>query len=81
MSAERSIAWLLCGLCAGTAALAEEQEQAPDAEFIEYLGLWEETDEDWLLLDGTWAADVKEADERNEPAPEREESPEKTDES
>ena len=22
-----------------------------DVEFIEYLGLWEESDEDWLMLD------------------------------
>ena len=81
MSAERTIAWLLCGLCAGTATMAEEPEEAPDAEFIEYLGIWEETDEDWMLFDETWAADIKETEKRNEPAPEGEDSSEKTDES
>ena len=81
MSAERTIAWLLCGLCTGTAAMAEELEEAPDAEFIEYLGIWEETDEDWVLFDETWAADLKETDERNEPVPEGEDSSEKADES
>ena len=28
-----------------------ENDEVPDMEFLEYLGLWEETDEDWLLLE------------------------------
>ena len=81
MSAERTIAWLLCGLCAATPALAEEQEEAPDAEFIEYLGIWDGTDEDWMLLDETWAADLEAEEKRNEPAPEGKDSSENADES
>jgi hypothetical protein len=81
MSAERAIAWLLCGVLAGTAATAEEQDEVPDAEFIEYLGIWGETDEDWMLLDEAWAADLEETDKRNEPAPDGEDSSEKADES
>ena len=47
---------LLCGvvLCASVSALAEtdaEDEELPDLEFLEFLGLWEETDYEWLLLD------------------------------
>jgi hypothetical protein len=61
-----------CGL-----TLAEDEE-IPDAEFLEYLGLWEESDEDWLLFDEPITADVEK---RSDPVPEGEESTEKTDES
>ena len=63
---------LSCGLL-----LAEELEQ-PDAEFLEYLGLWEESDEDWLIFEETVVADT---DERSDPAPDGEESAENEDES
>jgi hypothetical protein len=53
-------------------------EEVPDPEFLEYLGLWEESDEDWLIFDEPVTA---ETDERSDPAPEGEESTEKTDES
>lgn len=45
---------LVCGLCLGTAWAAEEapdEEATRDVEFIEYLGLWDESDEEWLMLD------------------------------
>ena len=61
-----------CGLL-----LAEELEQ-PDTEFLEYLGLWEGSDEDWLIFDEPVVA---ETDERSDPAPEGEESTETEDES
>ena len=64
---------LFCGLCCGTVWAAEEAPDAEsmrDAEFIEYLGLWEESDDEWLMLD-------VEGD--GEDAPERE--PEMEDES
>jgi hypothetical protein len=74
---------LLCGavFCVSGSAFAEtktEEEELPDAEFLEYLGLWEESDEDWLLLDEEEVADN---DERTDPVPEGEESTEKEDES
>lgn len=53
-------------------------EEAPDMEFLEYLGLWEESDADWLIFDLPVTADTEE---RSDPAPEGEESTEKTDES
>jgi hypothetical protein len=81
MSAERPIAWLLCGLCLATATQAGEEEPAPDAEFLEYLGMWEETDEDWMLLDNTQIAETQDTEKRSEPAPQGEDSSEKTDES
>lgn len=70
-----------CGLCFGTAAMAEE-EPLPEAEFLEYLGMWEESDEDWLLLENMQAAEsTTDNDERSEPVPEGEESTEMNDES
>ncbi|MDH3266305.1 MAG: hypothetical protein OEM25_05000, partial [Gammaproteobacteria bacterium] len=53
-------------------------DEVPDAEFLEYLGLWEESDEDWLLFEEPITADTEE---RSGPAPEGEEPTEKTDES
>lgn len=57
---------------------AQADEEVPDAEFLEYLGLWAESDEDWLLFNKPFTADTEE---RTDPAPEGEESTEKTDES
>ena len=46
-------------------------------EFLEYLGSWEESDEEWLIF-----AETKETKdgERSEPVPQGEESTEKDDE-
>lgn len=46
-------------------------------DFLEYLGMWEESDEDWQLLDEDTVA---ENDERSDPVPEGEASTEKEDE-
>lgn len=77
MSADKAavIACLLLG--AGLALAADEE--VPDPDFLEYLGTWEETDEDWLLFEEPVTAEVDE--ERSEPVPESEDSTEKTDES
>ena len=77
MSPERHLALLACGLCLGPAAMAEE-ELPPEAEFLEYLGMWEETDEDWLLLD---EIALVENMERSDPVPEGKESTETENES
>lgn len=45
-----SVLALLCLLTAGASVLAEE-EPLPDAAFLEYLGSWQESDEDWLLFE------------------------------
>ena len=73
---ERLVVRLLCGLCLARIAVAEE-EPAPEVDFIEYLGMWELTDEEWLLLD---EVESILAEERNEPAPEGEDSTETEDE-
>lgn len=43
-----AVIWGLIG-CSDVVAAGDEQ---PDLEFLEYLGSWEESDEDWLLFDG-----------------------------
>jgi len=59
----------------GTVLAAEAEE--PDMEFVEYLGLWEESDEEWLMVEHQMDA---EAEERIDPVPEGEESTEDDDE-
>jgi len=79
MSAEGTARAVLYGLvlCSGASALAEDEE-VPDMEFLEYLGMWEESDEDWVIVNDAITA-VNE--ERSDPVPEGEESMEKEDES
>ncbi len=85
MLAERAWHSLICGLAlcsAGAVAAAEKpgavEKKEPEVDFLEYLGMWEESDEDWLILDETTLADNEE---RSDPAPDGEESTEKEDES
>lgn len=63
---------LLGGLVQGA------DDEMPDEDFLEYLGLWEESDEDWLMFD---APVTTENEERVDPVPDGEESTEKEDES
>jgi len=69
---------LLCCVfgAAGTVLAAETLE--PDMEFLEYLGLWEESDEEWLVVDYQMSLD---SEARTDPVPEGEESTEDDDES
>ena len=60
----------------GTVLAAEAEE--PDMEFVEYLGLWEESDEEWLMVEHQMNL---ESGERIDPVPEGEESREDDDES
>jgi len=76
--AEHGFGVMVCGLllCGGIAAA--EEEDVPDMEFLEYLGMWEETDEDWQIFEETMTVDNEE---RSDPVAEGEESMEKEDES
>ncbi len=76
MSVDR-LGLFVCGLCLGAPTLAAD-EPPPDAELLEYLGMWEQTDEEWVLQDGLL---TEEEEERSDPAKEEEESPENEDES
>ena len=76
MSASKTA--VIGALLLGCSVVLAADEEVPDPEFLEYLGLWEESDEDWLIFEEPVTA---ETDERSDPAPEGEESTEKTDES
>ncbi len=67
----RNAALVLVFGAAGTVLAAEAEE--PDMEFVEYLGLWEESDEEWLMVEYQMDA---ESEERIDPVPEGEESTE-----
>ncbi len=69
---------VVCGLLGGGMAGAED---APELEFLEYLGSWEESDEDWLLFKAIDTEPATVPDERIDPAPTGEESTETEDES
>ncbi len=78
MLADRGFSVMVCGLlvCGGIAAA--EEEDVPDMDFLEYLGTWEDSDEDWQIFEATMTADNEE---RSDPVAEGEESMEKEDES
>jgi hypothetical protein len=79
MSARRGCSNALLVLAFGAAGtvLAAEAEE-PEMEFVEYLGLWEESDEEWLMVEHQMAV---ESEQRIDPVPEGEESREDDDES
>jgi hypothetical protein len=68
---------LVLALGAVSTALAAGAEE-PEMEFLEYLGLWEESDDEWLMVEHQMAV---EPEERIDPVPEGEESGEDDDES
>lgn len=73
---------LTCGgaLLASAAPLADaEVPEDPDMAFLEYLGMWDESDEEWQLLDDESSGN-DELERRADPAPEGKESTEKDDE-
>jgi hypothetical protein len=72
----RCLTTLLLIVCS-VAVVADEE--LPEIEFLEYLGLWEESDEDWVMFNDPLNAENKDR-QRSEPAPEGEESTEKHDE-
>lgn len=73
----RAIGALLLSCCS---VVVVADEELPEIEFLEYLGLWEESDEDWVMFSDPINADNRDQ-QRSEPAPEGEESMEKPDES
>jgi len=69
---------LLGSMLMGCSLVLAANDEAPEVEFLEYLGLWEESDEDWLIFDEPITAD---AEERSDPVPQGKESTETKDES
>lgn len=62
---------LFCG------AIVAADDEVPNMEFLEYLGMWEESDEEWQMFD---APTDTGKDERSDPVPEGKESAENDDE-
>jgi len=62
---------VLCGLLTCAGSVMAQDTEAPDLAFLEYLGSWEESDEDWVLFSDEDAQDSKSDDNGNEtdPAP------------
>jgi hypothetical protein len=73
-----AILWGLLG-CSGM--VAADDEVMPDIEFLEYLGSWEESDEDWVVLAAEAIEQVASEAERTDPASKEKESVETDDES
>ncbi len=71
----------LTALLLGTAGMVAADEELPDMEFLEYLGMWEESDEEWLALEDDEVLLASDSEERIDPAPDGEESKENDDES
>ncbi len=76
MSVKRALVGSLLAACSLVVAADED---LPEIEFIEYLGLWEESDEDWTMFSDPIEA-RNQSEERSDPAPEGEESTEIRDE-
>ena len=72
---------LLWGLLGCSGALLAADTELPDVEFLEYLGLWEESDADWMLFSEEVREQVVADETRTEPAPEGKDSAESNDES
>jgi len=60
-------------------AMAADDGQ-PDMEFLEYLGSWEESDEDWLVLSDA-VQELASEQEKTDPVPDGDESVEQQNES
>ncbi len=76
MLASRYLIAILLIFCS-VAVVADEE--LPEIEFLEYLGLWEGADDEWVMFNDPLNADNKDQ-QRSDPAPESEESTEKQDE-
>ena len=69
---------LLCLVFGATGVALAADAEEPEMEFLEYLGLWEESDEEWMMVNYQMSL---ESEQRSDPVPEGEESTEDDDES
>jgi len=73
-----AVLWGLFG-CSGV--VVADDDVLPDMEFLEYLGSWKESDEDWVMLSDVATEQVASENKRTDPASKEEESVETDDES
>ena len=81
---QREIAFqvaVLWGLLGCVGIVAADDDATPDMEFLEYLGSWEESDEDWVLLTEIAAEQLASDAKRTDPVSKDEDSVETDDES
>ncbi len=76
MPASQAIVLALLLAACGTGQAAGDE--LPDAEFLEYLGLWDGSDEEWMIFNDP---EQQEKNKRSDPVPEGKESTENDDES
>lgn len=74
-------ATLLMFLLAISGVLLAADTDVPEIAFLEYLGLWEESDEDWILLSEEISTQIAADDTRTDLEPESDASAENDDES
>lgn len=70
---QRTALCIALAVCCAPAWADENGEPVMDMEFLEYLGSWDETDEDWQVLDGVIMVEREDA-----PAEETEEEASET---
>ncbi len=81
MSVSRRLRQLLPSLYLGVCGMVlAADKELPEAEFLEDLGSWEESDEEWLIFVLNAEQMTADSDKRIDPAPQGEESTEKDDE-
>ena len=51
---------LVGSLLMGASLVLAADEELPDPDFLEYLGTWEESDEDWLIFEEPVTAELEE---------------------
>lgn len=66
----RAAVGLLFGSGLAVGAVYAEEAAEPGMELLEYLGMWEETDEEWLMFDQSDAEEAGEAVDAEAEAPE-----------
>lgn len=66
----RAAVGLLVGSSLAVGAVCAEDEADPGMELLEYLGMWEETDEEWLMFDQPAAEEAGDAVDAEAEAPE-----------
>ena len=72
---------LCCGLFVTSGITLAEDEEQPDLEFLEYLGSWESSDEDWLIFTEAEETEKESKEDRNDdPSPDGEKLAEANDE-
>lgn len=78
MSVDAAFRGSVCVLMLGACTLLQAADpEEVDAAFIEYLGMWEDSDEEWQMMDSKATASLEE---QGDDAPQEKESVEKEDE-